>query len=468
MNKEESFDKSSHFRIVETDDQLERFYYCNRFCRWMAFDTEFIPEKYYRSKLCIISIASPRGNYVIDTLKLRRLDGFLKLLESPDILKITHAGENDYQILVSDYYAKPKNLFDTQMAYGFLNCDYPLGLQSLVEKELRVRMNKAELRSDWEKRPLTHEQLRYAISDVKHLYPLMKVLEERLKKSRKLSWALEECKRWEDSEYFSAGPSELVDSLGGMLSRNLSYKQRVFLVRLHRWREVEAKKRNCPVNAVLKTQYLNIIIKGITLGKAHLIQDRTIPNFLINNLWPIFEELYERKVSTVERELLKQIPRDDTGDPDISIALDMLYMVMKLKAVERGISPNLVISRKELGKMKNDRYYYPSFLDSGWRKELLGESLLEWLRRRNPIDIRFHINTCTLTMADWEEDASGAGLVPQKSVWARGFHVIFGKWYSKLIEKIAESLKVFKPLAKAPALVNQPVLDAPEEPKVSD
>lgn len=164
--------------LIEDSTKLDLFYRDNKGVDWLAFDTEFIPERYYFNKLCLISIVTPISNYIIDVLKLSHIRPFIRLLEDPTILKITHAGENDYRILALDHHVIPRNTFDTQLSYGFLDFDYPLGLQTIVEKELKTRISKVEMRSDWEKRPLTQDQLKYAVSDVIHLYPLMNILKK--------------------------------------------------------------------------------------------------------------------------------------------------------------------------------------------------------------------------------------------------------------------------------------------------
>ncbi|MCP4153539.1 MAG: ribonuclease D, partial [bacterium] len=108
------------YTFVETQEQLLRFANDIKRGRWIAFDTEFIPEKYYRYKLCVISVAAERGNYILDVIKLDNIDAFLKIVENPKVLKITHAGENDYRILLENYGTKAVNVFDTQLSHGFL------------------------------------------------------------------------------------------------------------------------------------------------------------------------------------------------------------------------------------------------------------------------------------------------------------------------------------------------------------
>jgi len=211
--------------LIDTPRQMKRFYHENRHADWLAFDTEFIPERYYHSKLCLISMATEKGNYVIDVIRNPDLGPFIKLLENKHITKITHAGENDYRILRLDYNVEPENIFDTQLAYGFLDYDYPQGLQILLYKEMKLRIPKVELRSDWEKRPLSQEQLSYAVGDVVHLFALKNVLEQQLKEESKLAWASDECRRWEASDYFDTAP---LDYLSQLPMQNLTRKQKIF------------------------------------------------------------------------------------------------------------------------------------------------------------------------------------------------------------------------------------------------
>jgi ribonuclease D len=387
--------KEYTWTMLETAGQLDRFYRRSKTVEWLAFDTEFIPERYYLSKLCLIPVNTEEGSYIIDVLKVGDISPFIRLVEDSRILKITHAGENDYRILMNTYGAKPRNIFDTQLAYGFLDYEYPLGLQVLVERELKHRISKLELRSDWEKRPLTSRQLDYALGDVVYLYPLMKILEQKLEKSGKREWAREENRRWENPGCFDSDP---LDYFSTLPMRNLSRKQKVFLIRLHRWRRGEAEKSDRPLNEVLKTRYLKTIAKIIRGGKSALLKDRTLPNSMVSRRGAVFCQLYEQEVTGEEKALLAQLPVEEHEDPRHRVMMEMLHQLIKMKAAEHSLSPSLVLSKKELNKMKNDNHYFPARLEQGWRKTLLGGELLQWLKNRNLIDVRIDGNTCVLTM----------------------------------------------------------------------
>lgn len=381
------------FMLVTTEGELNKFYTENTHVGWLAFDTEFIPEKYYKYKLCIISAATPRGNYIIDALKLKNITPFIKLIENPSIVKITHAGENDYQLLVIDHHAKPKNVFDTQLSNGFLQFDYPVGLQPLLQKALRVRLNKGALRSDWEMRPLSPEQCQYAVQDVIYLYPLMVALKRKLKKSQKLEWALEENQRLENPDFYQNNP---LDFLNNAQVNQFSRKQKVFLMRMHMWRHLEAEKENRPLTQVMKTGVLNTIVQKIEAGESALLKDRTLPARFIRENLDTFRHLYEDKISLYEKELLDQTPEVSTTTSHDSLLIDMMHQLIKYRGLKRGVSPKLIISSKELQLMRTDSDYIPMKFKQGWRKKLLGRQLLKLLENRKDFSITIRKNKFTL------------------------------------------------------------------------
>ncbi|MCU0289069.1 MAG: hypothetical protein MUF15_22080 [Acidobacteria bacterium] len=383
------------FTLVTTESELNRFYDENIYAGWLAFDTEFIPEKYYKYKLCIISVATAKGNYIIDSLKLKNITPFIKLIENPSIVKITHAGENDYQLLVIDHDAKPRNVFDTQLSNGFLQFDYPMGLQPLLQKALHIKVNKSALRSDWENRPLTHEQCQYAVQDVVYLHPLMMVLKRRLKKNGKLEWALEENKRLENPDFYRIDP---LDFLNNAQVNQFSRKQKVFLMRMHMWRHLEAEKENRPLTQVMKTGVLNTIVQKIEAGESALLKDRTLPARFIRENLDTFRRLYEDKISIHEKELLEQTQEVSTTNSHASLLIDMMHQLIKYKGLKRGVSPKLVASSKELQLMRTNTRYIPQDFKEGWRKKLLGKDLLQLLENRDDFHITIKKNKFTLRL----------------------------------------------------------------------
>ncbi|MCP5103757.1 MAG: hypothetical protein GY950_10285 [bacterium] len=389
------YDNNYTFTLVETEGQLNRFYTESAHVGWLAFDTEFIPEKYYKYKLCVISASTSRGNYIIDVLKLKNIAPFIKIIEDPATLKITHAGENDYQLLVNDHDARPRNVFDTQLSYGFLQYDYPVGLQPLLSKVLRIKLDKGALRSDWERRPLSNEQCRYAVQDVVHLHPLMLAIKRRLKNRGKLDWALQENQRLEDSDFYRNDPLDFMNSAG---VNQLSNQERAFLLRMHMWRHLEAEKENRPVTQVLKTGVLNTIVQKISVGDSALLKDRTLPNRFIRENLDTFKRMYHKKVSHHEKELMDRIPEVSTVSSRAGLLMDILHQLLKYKGLQQGISPKMIISAREMQLMKAEPDYFPAGFKVGWRTQLLGKDLLKLLENRGDFDVSIKKNKFTLKM----------------------------------------------------------------------
>ena len=159
-------------------------------------------ERRYKTLLCLIQVASVHGYFIIDPIEIADLSPFVGLVNDPAIVKITHAGENDYRILSQQFGATPKNLFDTQIAAGFAGYRYPISFRQLVESQLSIRLDKGMAVTDWEKRPIPNNQLLYALNDVVPLYDLYQQLQVKLEEVGHLDWMLSECKRYEAPGFF--------------------------------------------------------------------------------------------------------------------------------------------------------------------------------------------------------------------------------------------------------------------------
>jgi ribonuclease D len=197
-----------NYTFIDNNKNLADFCTAHKSVSWLAFDTEFVGERRYNTLLCLIQIASEHGYYLIDPLIITDLSPFLDLMQDEKIMKITHAGENDYRLLYQDYKCIPKNVFDTQVAAGFLGHGYPVSYSKLVERELNVRLDKGYAVADWEARPFSKKQLVYAINDVVHLYGAFSNLKKDLELQGRYHWALSEMQRFETAEYYYKDPDK--------------------------------------------------------------------------------------------------------------------------------------------------------------------------------------------------------------------------------------------------------------------
>ena len=247
------------YTLITNLRELTKFVDQHANADWIAFDTEFTAEYTYETQLCLIQVASPFGNYIIDCLKMDDISQFTTLLIDGGIQKITHSGANDYQIFYDKYQVVPKNVFDTQIAKSLVSTHSHLGLARLIEAELDFKLEKGLAVSSWDKRPLKDEQLRYALDDVLYLKLLKESLETRLIEMDRLGWAENEMGRLELSGSYYRDILETV--IHRSWARALDDCKKAFLVKIMFWREEEARVLNKPVNYIMKIDHVGEFLK---------------------------------------------------------------------------------------------------------------------------------------------------------------------------------------------------------------
>jgi ribonuclease D len=189
---------SAAYDHITTDEALVAF------CRDLAgrpaiaFDTEFVSEDTYRPELCLIQVACDGRLAVIDTIAIKDVTPFWKLLIAPGHETIVHAGREEFLFCLEAVGAAPTNFFDLQIAAGLVGYEYPAGYGSLLFKLLGQRLDKGETRTDWRRRPLTERQILYALDDVRHLEAMRDFLYRRLEKLGRLDWLAAETAAWQD------------------------------------------------------------------------------------------------------------------------------------------------------------------------------------------------------------------------------------------------------------------------------
>jgi ribonuclease D len=385
------------YTLIETEETLQEFCDTHADTLWLALDTEFIGEKRFETLLCLIQVASESGYFLIDPIQIKDLTPFLKLLENPDILKITHAGENDYRLFNINWNIIPQNIFDTQIAAGFVGHGYPISYSKLVERELNSSIDKGYAATDWEARPLKKRQLEYALSDIVHLHILYKKLNDKLLKLNRLSWAKDEMSRWENAAYYERDPHR--EALMNTMMQSLRTHKQIFLIRLYEWRRQEAQRLNHSKEMVLPAKYIAPIIRGIDMGKQALLDSRIIPDRVVLQYWDTIRELFQRKSTPDELEILKRLPPLSKEDPKKEISMELLHVLVKYKCMESGVAPTLVLNKSDLTYAQPDELIIGS--DShDWRREFLGEAIVKWLNERGELSVDMNDNKVTIKMKE--------------------------------------------------------------------
>ncbi|MBI5863689.1 MAG: ribonuclease D [Planctomycetes bacterium] len=212
-----------------------------------AFDTEFIRDDTFEAALCLVQVACDGAVVLIDPASGLDVSPFWNLVTDAAVRKIVHAGKEDFDVCLTATGKPPSNIFDVQIAAGFVGLGYPLSLSRLVQATLHKRIAKGQTLTNWLRRPLTDEQLRYAVEDVVHLPAIAKHLEAELQKTERVAWAAEEFRRLEDVSNYQPPPGERLFRMKG--TKNLDPLGLATLERLIEWREQWAREKNRPRDA---------------------------------------------------------------------------------------------------------------------------------------------------------------------------------------------------------------------------
>lgn len=386
------------YTFIEDFSALQDFGDLHKDAKWLCFDTEFMGEKRFVTLLCLIQIASEHGYYLIDPLKIKDLSPLIKLIENEHITKITHAGENDFRLFNILFGILPKNVFDTQIAAGFVGYKYPVSFQKLLDGELRVQVGKGFTVTDWSKRPFAPKQIKYALNDVIYLYDLWQSLVGKLRENGRQMWVVEECQTLEQPEYYEQSPYK--EAFNSNIIQSLSPKQQLFLIRLYAWRTEQARRKNYSREMILPGKLIGAIIRAVSGGRDALRGNRRLPEKTVARHGETFLELFNQEPTPEELAVLDQIPRKASEHPQQDIINEMLHLLIKYKCYDDNLSINLAMPRTMLKKMKADKNYFEDALENGWRKQFLGEEIITWLKFRNDLKLVFGQGKFELTLKD--------------------------------------------------------------------
>jgi ribonuclease D len=240
--------------LITRDTELADLCRALRGSAWLALDTEFLRERTYSARLCLIQVANRDTLALIDPLAVGDLSPFLAILHETSSRKVLHAARQDLEVFYDLDKRLPEPVFDTQIAAAFLGHDDQAGYATLVAALTGTVLPKGETRTDWSARPLTSAQLAYAADDVRYLRVIYEQLLEQLDARGRLAWAEAECLRLTDPALYANDPEQAWRRLRG--GADLPVPAQQILRELAVWREQEAQRRNLPRAWVLRDEVL--------------------------------------------------------------------------------------------------------------------------------------------------------------------------------------------------------------------
>jgi ribonuclease D len=330
-----------------------------------ALDTEFHGERSYWPHLALVQIAWIGGLALVDPLAVDPAP-LGELLAGPGCM-VAHAADQDLSILERACGCAPSQLFDTQIAAGFIGMGTP-SLAATVEKLLGARLTKGDRLTDWTRRPLRAEQRAYAAADVEYLLPLHDALVERLVVMGRLEWATDECEERRQRIRQRPDPETAWWRIKG--ARQLRGTGRGVAQMVAAWREQTAEALDVPARYVLSDLALAGVVQRPPRNREDLTGIRGIDGRMRENTVAEILRAIDAGLALPASEL--RLPDVDRIDRSLAPAVTVVGAWLAQRANELELDPALLATRADLTALLHDR---PSRLAKGWREELVGEPL---------------------------------------------------------------------------------------------
>jgi ribonuclease D len=334
----------------------------------IGLDTEFLRERTYRAQLCLLQLSAPGEAVCVDPLSLADLAPLAGVLAAPDITKVMHASRQDMEVLLP-VAGQMRPVFDTQVAASLTGLPAQVGYAEAVRRFLGKDLAKSHTRTDWSRRPLSTEQIEYALDDVRYLLPLAAALQEQLARLGRLEWLREELETLDNARSLTLDPEDAWLRLKGL--RDLD-PARVRLARsLAAWRERRAVEHNRPRGWILSDPLLREIVLQVPRTIAALAQIPTMPAGLVKRRGEELLGCVRAAEVPDPPPPLRSRPRPD---PVKAALVRTLAGISQVVARDLNLVPEVLATRRDLEQLAEGRRDGP--LLQGWRRAVLGERLL--------------------------------------------------------------------------------------------
>ncbi len=338
----------------------------------LAVDTEFLREKTYHAKLCLVQLGIGEDQYCIDVLAIADLSLLEELFIDTAVVKLFHAARQDMEVIWQSLKVLPKPVFDTQLAAAFCGMDLQLGHTALVAEKLGVELSKSQARTDWTRRPLTSKQLEYAAEDVAHLVRLHALLKEALDEAGKFAWFEEEIEDLYEVEKYDADPAKAYQRLSG---GNLNLQQQYVLQALAEWRESMAKDRDIPRSWVVRDDKLYELATKLPTSADEIIE----LGIFGRRSAPRFAPQAARIIGDTQVENTALWRKVDPLDKQQKGVVSVMMNELKEQAQQQEIAQGLLATRRDVESLF--RHGRSDKLLSGWRENVIGNKLLNIAQR---------------------------------------------------------------------------------------
>ncbi|MEA2434560.1 MAG: ribonuclease [Actinomycetota bacterium] len=347
----------------------------------MSLDTEFMREKTYRARLCLVQVAANDHIFLLDPLSGLDLQPIADLVADPSVEVLVHAGKQDFDIFFERYGVVPANVFDVQLAASFAGYGASLPYGRLVEEILGLPLEKGESYTDWCARPLTESQLRYASDDVRYLPAIAAKLRSQLAEMGRSAWVREEMSVYETPDSFGSRPDEAWKKVTGRGA--LRPKQVAVLKELARWREETASQRDLPRGWVVKDPTLIELARRAPSNSNDLLAIRGLTSKEVERSGHALLDAIQTGRTGPEVKMPAQPPR--SAQQRARMISGLADAIVRSRCDHADIATEVVATRGELESLLLD--VFSNRVDEanhrllrGWRRELAGDAVLALAR----------------------------------------------------------------------------------------
>jgi ribonuclease D len=358
--------------LISTTAELSAL--CDRLAkhRVITVDTEFLRETTYYPLLCVVQMASAEEAAVIDALA----DGidlkpFFELMANEKVLKVFHAARQDIEIVWHRAGIVPHPIFDTQVAAMALGYGDSIAYDQLVERVTGHRPDKTHRFTDWSRRPLSDDQMHYALADVTHLRDVFAALDADLKQRGRSDWVSEEMEVLTSPRTYDFHPERAWERLK---TRVRKPKELAVLIEVAAWREQEAQSRDVPRGRILKDDVVGDIATHAPTSPEKLANLRSLPKGFDRSKWG------SDIVAAVQRGLARdpatlpklERPRNNSNGAAI---VELLKVLLRMTSERHAVASKVIATVDDLEQIAADDNADVGALH-GWRRELFGEAAL--------------------------------------------------------------------------------------------
>ncbi len=361
--------------LINSDLKLRNFVEeCSK-SPYMCIDTEFLREKTYYAKLCLLQICIEGSVAIIDPFEISDLTVLREPLENPQIVKIFHACSQDVEIILNEIGCVPSPIFDTQIAASLLGKTQQASYSTLVQQYCNVQLAKKDSFTDWSRRPLSESQIEYAADDVVYLPKIYQEMISLLESKKRLSWLDSAFEEIENPEKYKVDPYARFRKLKRV--NQLTQVQLAAAREFAAWREIKAQKLNIPRKWIVSDEQIVEACRREpkSLDELYMVRgmrDRLKPDEAREVLTAI------KKGLACPEDQLPSIHNKNKNEANVDIVVDLLNAIVRLRARENKIAVQTLASSAELMKLARGHYEDCEIL-KGWRYQIVGKELLELL-----------------------------------------------------------------------------------------